>query len=180
MRAFIGLPVPEPWIAPLVRAQGAVPGGRKVDVDDLHLTLAFLDDQPTEVLGALHDTLDARALPAVPLRPAAFALLGAVRPRAVVLDLAPDPALSALRDTVRRAATNAGITLPRERFRPHITLLRFSTSAPPDTGRLPAALARLGAPDLPPQTASGVTLWSSLLTPDGPIYETLASYRSSA
>ncbi|MEM7644824.1 MAG: hypothetical protein AAF366_20235 [Pseudomonadota bacterium] len=29
MRAFIGLPVPEPWIAPLIRAQGAVPGGRE-------------------------------------------------------------------------------------------------------------------------------------------------------
>ncbi len=180
MRTFIGLPVPEPWIAPLIRAQGAVPGGRKVDADDLHLTLAFLDDQAEITLEALHDALEARSLPAATLRPLAFALLSANCPRAIVLDLAPDPTLTALRDTVRRAVAEAGITLPRERFRPHVTLLRFSPSAPPDTGRLPAALTRLGAPQLGPQQAGGVTLWSSTLTPDGPIYDPLATYRLAA
>ncbi|MEM7644822.1 MAG: RNA 2',3'-cyclic phosphodiesterase [Pseudomonadota bacterium] len=176
MRAFVGLPVPEPWIAPLIRAQGAVPGGRKVDAEDLHLTLAFLDDQPEARLEALHEGLEARPLPAATLRPLAFALLGSTRPRAVVLDLAPDPALTALRDGVRRAAQAAGIPLARERFRPHVTLLRFSSSAPPDAGRLPAALTRLGPPEMAPQMASGVTLWSSTLTPDGPLYEPLATY----
>lgn len=180
MRSFLGLPVPEPWIPPLIRAQGAVPGGRKVEADDLHLTLAFLDDQPEARLEALHEELDAKPLPAATLEPVAFALLGSDRPRAVVLDLAADPTLTALRDAVRRAAHAAGIPLARERFRPHVTLLRFSASAPPDTGRLPAALTRLGTPAMAPQAASGVTLWSSTLTPDGPLYDPLATYRLAA
>ena len=69
MRAFVGLPVPEPWIAPLVRAQGAVPGGRRPDADDLHVTLAFLDDQPATRLEALHEALEARPLPGAALAP---------------------------------------------------------------------------------------------------------------
>ena len=180
MRAFVGLPVPEPWIAPLIRAQGAVPGGRKVMADDLHLTLAFLDDQPEERLEALHEMLEARPLPSATLQPTAFALLGSSRPRAVVLDLAPKPDLAALRDAVRRAARSTGMALTRERFRPHVTLLRFSGSAPPDAGRLPAALARLGMPELDAQAAGSATLWASTLTPDGPIYDPLATYRLAA
>ncbi|MEM7491593.1 MAG: RNA 2',3'-cyclic phosphodiesterase [Pseudomonadota bacterium] len=180
MRAFVGLPVPESWIAPLIRAQGAVPGGRKVDADDLHLTLAFLDDQPEDRLEALHEGLEVKPLPRAMLTPLAYALLGSGRPRAVVLDVAAEPGLVALRDTVRRAAQAAGIQLGRERFRPHVTLLRFSTSAPPDVGRLPAALTRLGAPVMAPEAAGGVTLWSSTLTPDGPLYDPLATYRLAA
>ena len=180
MRAFVGLPVPEPWIGPMVRAQGAVPGGRRVDAEDLHLTLAFLDNQPEERLEALHEGLEAKALPGAVLRPVGFALLGRGRPRALVLDIAAEPALVGLREAVRRAAQAAGIALARERFRPHVTLLRFGATAPPDTGRLPAALARLGPPQVAAAPAGGVTLWASTLTPDGPLYDPLATYRLAA
>ena len=131
MRAFVALPCPEGWIAPLVRAQGLVPGGRTVDADDLHLTLAFLDDQPEDRLAALHDALEARLLPAATLRPLAFALLGSSKPRALALDVAPDAGLSALHEAVRGACRGAGIALPRERFRPHVTLARYGATAPP-------------------------------------------------
>ncbi|MEM8825097.1 MAG: 2'-5' RNA ligase family protein, partial [Pseudomonadota bacterium] len=131
-------------------------------------------------LEALHETLEAKPLPRATLTPLAYALLGSGRPRAVVLDIAADPGLTALREMVRRAAQGAGIPLARERFRPHITLLRFSASAPPDAGRLPTALTRLGTPAMAPEVASGVTLWSSTLTPDGPLYDPLATYRLAA
>ena len=175
MRAFVGLPVPEPWITPLIRAQKALPGGRDVDADDLHVTLAFLDDQPEEPLEALHEALEMRGLSAAPLRAAGIATLGDP-PRAVVLDLAPDPALTALRDGVRAAARSAGIDLPRDRFRPHVTLTRYGGRAEPDMTRLPRALSGIGDPDLAPESARLAVLWSSTLTPDGPIYETLATY----
>ena len=176
MRAFVGLPLPEPWIAPLVRAQGAVPGGRKPDADDLHVTLAFLDDQPEDRLDALHEALEARPLPAATLTPLAYAAFGRDRARLVALDLAPDPGLAALRDRVRAAARSAGIDLPRERFRPHVTLVRFGATAPPDAARLPRALAGLGAPAMAPAPAPLAVLWASTLTPDGPVYEPIASY----
>ncbi|GIT92819.1 RNA 2',3'-cyclic phosphodiesterase [Jannaschia pagri] len=176
MRAFVGLPVPEAWVDPLMRVQSRLPGGRAVDADDLHITLAFLDDQPPQRLEALHDLLDARALGGVPLRPLAFAPLGQGRPRAVVLDLATDPPLATLREGVRQDVRRAGIDLPRERFRPHVTLLRYGGTARADTERLAGTLLRVGAPDLPPAEAHRLTLWSSLLTPQGPIYEPLAEY----
>ena len=174
MRAFIGLPVPEPWITPLMRAQSRLPGGRPVDACDLHVTLAFLDDQPEARLEALHDALEGRALPGARLAPAAYVPLGR-RPNLVALDLAPDPGLSALRDLMRGACRAAGIDLSRERFRPHVTLIRFPASRPP-SGRLPTALAGLGAPELAPAPAAQAVLWSSTLTPDGPIYDPLATY----
>ena len=82
MRAFVGLSCPDPWIAALIRAQGILRQGRRVDADDLHLTLAFLDDQPEDRLEALHDTLEAKPLPTATLRPMAFAALGSAQPRA--------------------------------------------------------------------------------------------------
>ncbi|MBM2575218.1 RNA 2',3'-cyclic phosphodiesterase [Jannaschia sp. Os4] len=174
MRAFVGLPVPEPWVTPLMRAQARLPGGRPVDADDLHVTLAFLDDQPEHRLEALHDALEGRALPSATLTPAAYVPLGK-RPNLVALDLAPDAGLAALRDLVRGCCRSAGIDLPRERFRPHVTLVRFPAARPP-SGRLPAALAGLGAPGMAPAPAAQAVLWSSTLTPDGPIYDPLATY----
>lgn len=176
MRAFVALPAPEAWIAPLLRAQGLIAGGRRVDADDLHLTLAFIEDASEARLEALHEALEARALPAATLRPVAWALIGAGRPRALVLDVAPEPDLVALREAVRGACRAAGIDLPRERFRPHVTLARYGATAPADAGRLPAAMARLGPPDMEPATSGAVTLWWSHLTPQGPQYEPLASY----
>ncbi|WP_179378385.1 RNA 2',3'-cyclic phosphodiesterase [Jannaschia marina] len=176
MRAFVGLPCPEGWIASLVRAQARLTGGRRVAPEDLHLTLAFLDDQPEVRLEALHETLDARPLPVASLRAKTFEMLGTTKARAIVLDIAPEAGLTALRDRVRTAARAAGIDLPRDRFRPHITLTRFGATARPDMERLPGHLARLGRPDLPEARATGVTLWSSVLTPDGPLYEPLSTY----
>ncbi|PWJ15051.1 RNA 2',3'-cyclic phosphodiesterase [Jannaschia seohaensis] len=175
MRTFLALPVPESWITPLARVQAHLRGGRKVDLDDLHLTLAFLDDQPEDRLQALHEELEARALFPAELMPTAYGVIGGGKPRAVVLDIAPTPALTALRENVRRAVRAAGIDLPRERFRPHVTLARYPASAPGDD-RLPERLARLGPPEMVPDMAGPVTLWSSVLTPQGPIYEVLSAY----
>ncbi|WP_371157888.1 RNA 2',3'-cyclic phosphodiesterase [Jannaschia sp. 2305UL9-9] len=176
MRAFVGLPVPEGWIGPMMRAQARLPGGRTVEADDLHVTLAFLDDQPEARLEALHEELDSRPLPRATLIPMTWALLGADRPRAAGLDLSADAGLVALRDQVRGAARRAGIDLPRDRFRPHVTLARFGATAPADMTRLPGALARLGPPEVAAAPAGAAILWSSVLTPQGPQYDTLASY----
>ena len=109
-----------------------------------------------------------------------WAAFEAGRATLVALDLAPTAELAALREGVRRAVRAAGIDLPRERFRPHVTLVRFPASAPPDRTRLPAAMAGLGpvgmALGMEPGTARLAVLWGSTLTPAGPVYEPLASY----
>ena len=94
----------------------------------------------------------------------------------MALDLARDAGLTALRDAVRAGARAAGIDLPRDRFRPHVTLRRASRRVPFDAARLPARLSDLGPPPMAPATATTVTLYGSTLTPDGPVYDALASY----
>lgn len=159
-----------------MRVQRHLPGGRPVPEENLHLTLLFLDDQPQDRLQLLDDILRDTPIPPVELTPLAFAPLGSKTPRAVVLDVVRTDTLVALRDTARRAARQAGIALSKDRLRPHITLTRYSGTAPADYTRLQGALARLGAPDLSAAMAHPVTLWSSTLTPEGPIYDALATY----
>ena len=171
MRAFVGIPAPEAWAGPLVRVQERLALGRRVPEDDLHLTLAFLDDRPEAALEALAEELSARPLRAAMLRPVGVVPFG--EGGTVALEVAPDPHLVALHDTVRLAARGAGIDLPRRRFRPHVTLARLRRSA---RERLPGALAALGHVDLPEARAEAVTLWSSTLTPEGPIYEALETW----
>ena len=134
-------------------------------VDDLHLTLAFLDDQPEEPLAALHDGLGRgrrRGRPA--LHALAYGLGASSR---LWCSTSPRSRRSwpATRSAARAAA---GIDLPRERFRPHVTLARFPATAPPDPARLPRAIAGRDAPEVAPPASARRTLWSSGLTPAGP------------
>jgi len=81
-----------------------------------------------------------------------------------------------LRKKVRAAARGAGIDLPRERFRPHVTLARFSRSKPVDMGRLTAFLGAYGGFRAGPFAVDRFCLYRSTLTPEGPVYDVLADY----
>ena len=177
MRAFLALPVPEALAIPLLSIQSRIRSGRPVEEEDLHLTVAFLDEQPHGALEALHEGLEARRLPACEIVPQALAIFGPKRPRLLALDCARTAPLGALHDAARSAAREAGIDLPRARFRPHVTLVRFGALAPDETARIAAALAQIPDAALPdPVPAPPLTLYSSTLTPAGPIYEALAEY----
>ena len=64
MRAFLALDIPEDTAAALTRLQSALPFGRPVPEDNLHLTLAFLEAAPVAALEDLHELLSAlRAAP---------------------------------------------------------------------------------------------------------------------
>ena len=176
MRSFVGLPVEGAAAAACLALQEPLPVGRPVPEENLHLTLAFLDDQSEVALEALHEALEVLRAPAMVLRATGLGLIGGRRPRLLALEVAPDPALSALRDAVRRAARGAGIDLPRERFRPHVTVQRFGAGLRPEEApRLSDALQALPfAPfDVP---VARLTLYRSTLTPEGPIYDPLADY----
>ena len=177
MRAFLALPVPEALAVPLLSVQSRIRSGRPVDEEDLHLTVAFLDDQPEDALEALHEGLEARRLPPCEIRPQALAVFDARRPRLLALDCERTDALAALHGAARSAAREAGIAMPRARFRPHVTLVRFGRLSPDETARIAATLATLPDAALPdPVPAPALALYSSTLTEAGPIYERLAEY----
>lgn len=177
MRAFVALPVPEEAAAAISAAAARLHVGRIVPQDDLHLTLAFLDEQPQEVLAAFHDAFEMRSLNAAEIVFDGFNVFGGAKPRVVFAAVVPNPALKALRADVRSACRAAGITLPHERFRPHVTIARLDRiMSPDDADRLQRFLAAHAAAPLPGFTATTAALYRSLLRPEGPRYDVLASY----
>ncbi|MDE4132710.1 RNA 2',3'-cyclic phosphodiesterase [Phaeobacter sp. QD34_3] len=177
MRAFVGLPLPDEAADALERLQAEIPVGRVVVGENLHLTLAFLDDQPEVALQALHQELSQIAAAPLRLNIKGLDLVGGRNPRILFAAVEPDPTLSRLRDQVRRAAERAEIHLPRERFRPHITLARFSRDMPNlQARRLGEFLQALGDFSLPDVQIDRTALFRSTLSPDGARYDILADY----
>lgn len=176
-RAFVALPLPDETREMLARVQEGLSIGRLVPPENMHLTLAFLDDQPGPVLSALHEALSEIEAEAPELRISGLDVFGGNRPRLVFAAVEKTKALSALREAVRSATRKSGIELARERFRPHVTLARLPHRLPPDAfRRLGLFLADSGALRLDPVWPASLGLFASHLTPDGPVYEDLALY----
>jgi RNA 2',3'-cyclic 3'-phosphodiesterase len=178
MRAFLALDLPDGLRAALSAVQDRLPiekaGGRVVDEDQMHLTLAFLDDQPEPVLADLHADLDGMRLPTVVLSPAGLGTFGAGRVTSVWAGMAPDPALAALQAKVAQAARRAGIALPRRRFVPHVTLARFGARGA--AAPLAATVAQLSGWSAPAVAVDRLALMRSHLGKGGSVYEVLADY----
>lgn len=177
MRSFVALPLPEAQREPLLALQAAIPVGRAMPEETLHLTLAFLDEVEAPVLEEVHLGLDGRRLPACVLEPVGLLTLGGGAGRLLALEIAPVPALLALREAVARAVRGAGLTMPRDRFRPHVTIRRFNRGlGPADEARLGAALAGGGLPAVPAATAVSLAVYRSDLGAGGARHTVLWSY----
>lgn len=177
MRAFVAIQLPDPVIDALGPVQDALNMGRVVPSENLHITLAFLDDQPEMRLEALHEELECITVPAFDQKFDGVDTLGGTSPRIACAVMDNNATLRILRDKVRGAARNVDITLPRERFRPHVTLARFRRDMGHDqTLKLRDVLAGLGGLSLPTFEVTCFALIQSQLLPEGPRYETLASY----
>jgi 2'-5' RNA ligase len=175
MRAFIAVPIPEEPVAQLARLQAAIPFGRPVPEENLHLTLAFLGDAPEPALADLNDLLQAMRAPAVEIRFSALDTFTAAERGLVFVAVVRTAPLQALHDRLATLCRTAGLDLPRRRFRPHVTLKR--ANRPPRGVARDRLAATLGpVPDLPSFTAREVTLFRSSLTPGGAVHEPLASY----
>ena len=177
IRAFVALPLPDVARTDLARLQEGLGAGRPVPAENLHLTLAFLDDQPQAVLENLHEGLSRIAARPMELRIGGLDVFGGVRPRLLFAEVAPDPALVALRKVVRCAARQAGIDLPHERFRPHVSLARFRRDmGEGEALRLGSFLKDHAAYRLDPIQVRCLALYRSQLRPDGAVHERLADY----
>lgn len=175
MRAFVALPVPDPVAETLGRLQSALPFGRAVPEDNLHLTLAFLGAVPETVLDALHEELSLARLRAPWIDFTRLGTFAEIERGLIFAEVAATPDLAALQAKVVGAARAAGADLPRRRFRPHVTLMRAGRQPKgPARDRVAAALGM--ACDLPGFIADQTVLFASHLGPDGAWYEPLATY----
>lgn len=177
IRAFVAIAPPEEVASALIAAQARLPSGRAVERENLHLTLAFLGEQPEPVVEDVHYALGALRAPAFALRIAGLGLSDEGRSAVLWAEVEPEPGLARLREKVVQAARDCGIALERRRYRPHVTLARFNGGLQGEEGlRVRAFVAASGGFRAGPFVATEFALMRSWLGRAGPVYETLAAY----
>ncbi|MCS6960147.1 MAG: RNA 2',3'-cyclic phosphodiesterase [Pseudanabaenaceae cyanobacterium SKYGB_i_bin29] len=145
-------------------------GVRWVKPEQFHLTVRFLGDlsllQIQELVNFISQQSFSGHLSLTLTEPSLFP---AQRPHTIVARVPTTPELGELVDRVEKCAQSVGVAAERRKFRGHITLGRLKD-------------ARQGQPVLnctPSQsfwTATHLVLYQSNLTPQGAIYQQLASW----
>lgn len=177
MRCFVALNLPETVLDSLCGVQQVVRAGRAVPRENMHLTLAFLEDQPEDVLEELHEDLSLIRVPPFEVVVSGLGSFGGDCPRMLYAGVEASPALIGLRRRVLSAARAAGIKLARERFQPHVTLARFRRDEGAQAATAVAwAMRTHGGLSLPAFQAKEFTLFQSKLTPGGAVHDPLAEY----
>lgn len=175
MRSFVAITLPENTLDALIRIQARLPVGPFVARSNLHLTLAFLDDQPVETLELLNDELEMLKVAVFPVRLSGLGCFGGDRPRLVFAEAVLDGALEHLHRQVVKAARRVGVQLQLRRFHPHVTLAR-----PKPGFRGAELLQRFIASESHTFQAefpvNSISLFRSDLHPAGAIHTELARY----
>ena len=174
-RAFAAIGLPEDARGALLRLTDRLRGGRRVDEENLHLTLVFLGELAEPELEEVHDAFGAVRCPGFSLRVTGLDCFGGARPRALWAGVEGEPALDHLQGKLAQAARAAGVEVPGRRFVPHVTLAQFKESAGPPAGLAEVLTAHAGV-RLAPFPVRGFGLYASHLTSDGAVYEELAAY----
>jgi 2'-5' RNA ligase len=184
MRCFIAIPLDRALAQEIGRLQRqlapALPPDavRWVRADQLHLTLRFLGEVPEDRLPALEEPLHRACTPGAPLRLALNGLgcfPNPARPRVVWVGVHGDTdALRRLQERVAAATAEFGDQPPEQVFHPHLTIGRVKSRDPATLRRVGEAVGAASVGPLGPWTVGEVTLFSSLLAPQGPTYTELA------
>ena len=177
MRAFVAIDLPEDVADALISLRDRLPAGKPVDPDTLHLTLAFLGEQPDEVMEEVHLALSALRLSAFDLMLSGLGTFGAKQPAVLYAGIAETPNLYDLQARVATASRRSGIELDRRRFRPHVTLARFRRRVSGvELERLRTLLETQAGLRLGPFPVVTFALYRSTLMRGGPLHEELARY----
>lgn len=177
MRAFVAIDLPDPVRERIALLQAALPVGQPVKAENLHLTLAFLGEQPEAQIEEAHHGLQHIGQPAFGLKLSGLDTFGGETPKILFVGAVKSEPLDHLRKLVRSAVHGAGMRLSRERFRPHVTLARFARGMTPyDVERLRRFLSNHGAFALEPFGVTSFALYRSTLRPEGAVHDELARY----
>jgi 2'-5' RNA ligase len=176
MRTFLALELDEPLRAALAVEQFLLPLPRRKPVENLHLTLSFLGEQPDPVLEAVHEALLSLRLSAFALTLAGFGLFGGDCPRALYAAAIPDAPLLRLQHKVEVIARRAGAVIEARRFIPHVTLGRFRPPGLDAAMRLERAVVDRAGFRAGPMEVRDFVLYRSILSHPSPRYEVLARY----
>lgn len=171
MRTFVALELPEAFadeVAALARRLAATCEGRFVPAGNHHLTLAFLgelDEASVRLAMAALDEACAGAGP-IELGPTGLGTFGRGRATTLWLGVRRTDALELLAGRLRAGLAARGLAFDEKPLLPHVTLARHARL-------LRGTLGELAFPR--PDEARRVTLFKSVLEPDGARYKPLYS-----
>jgi RNA 2',3'-cyclic 3'-phosphodiesterase len=175
LRLFFAVELPDTLRATLARLRSDTPDYRWVDAGSMHVTLAFLGEQPEERLAALRaiGATAAAASRSGVLRLDTAGSFGSRRaPRVLWVGLGGHvDALRALQAHLSDGLRDAQFAVEEREFSPHITLARRRPSA---TGGAPSGWP----PQVHPQAfpLDELTLFESRLSPRGATYHAVAKF----
>lgn len=174
IRCFIALSLPESVTDSLIDIQDRVRNARWVEVENMHLTLAFLGERTPSELTDLDTELDRLRFEPFELEISGVGAFGGAKPHTLYAGLAASEPLARLQSKIMRVIQGEGLAVERRKFTPHVTLARCGG------GVIPAQAinwtlhhARLAAE---PFTVHGFSLYRSDLGPGAPVYTELVSY----
>lgn len=177
MRCFVALDLPQPVRNHLIKVSEPLRERydiRWVDREQMHMTLLFAGELPNEHADALLDAIDSIELPPLSLSLAGFgAFPPRGMPRVVWAGIGGDvQAVRDLEQSLTELGEPFGIEREKRGFTPHVTLGRvqgqFGLLALIDQ------MKELGKElNAKPFAPTGLTVYESILTPKGPIYEVM-------
>lgn len=174
IRLFVGLALPEAVrdrLAPLGRG---IPGARRVDPENMHLTLRFIGNVDDRMAADIDDALVRVRAPAFDMAIEGLGLFHKGRqPTMLWAGVARNPALEHLQGRVESATRRAGVPPETRRFTPHVTVARLRDASRP---RLAEMLAHHNLLRLPPFRVDHFVLFSSFLSHNGATYRAEAQY----
>lgn len=176
IRLFVGLALPEDCRAALARIGGGLPGARWIPPENFHITLRFIGEVEEPDAELIAESLSRLRFPPVTVRIAGLAIGGdAHRARTLWAEVERYPELVELQQRVESLVFGSGVLQPPEsrRFRPHVTLARFSGVRPDKLQEFLGAHALIACT---PFEVDRVILYSSVLGRQGSRYTEEVAY----
>ena len=175
-RLFVALPVPEEVANDLVALQSGVPDARWQPPENFHVTLCFAGEVQGGTMRDLEEELCDIAGSRFPIGIAGVEQFSSGKqPKALVALVEKSDRLDWLQQKVSTVARNCGIEIERRKFRPHVTLARFSSGA--ETGHhIAQFMASHSTFRAGPWLAHQFALYSSRAGGGGRIYTEEAAY----
>lgn len=177
MRVFVAIVLPDNVRRELEALQIALPVGRTVQAENLHLTLSFLGDQQESAVEDAHEALATIRARAFEVQLAGVGSFGHRSPQVIFVDVARCPELLDLEQRITRSLRHAGLEFQKQQFRPHVTLARLPKNLRAlELARIRGYLAEHAAFRGTSFKVTCFQLCQSTLTPQAALHDILASY----
>lgn len=179
IRSFIALEIPDEAITNILKIRdekvGKLEDVRWERKEKLHLTLKFLGDINSEMIGSYSQTLE-KITSNYESMNLSFSEFGIFKRRNELkilwIGLKDNLKLIQIVDDIESSFTEFGFEKENRKFKSHITLLRFRGHE--DSEKI-VSLKEVKLPEID-FNANKITLYESMLTPSGSIYRSLKNF----